>query len=101
MSISYTRDLFMTRTGLHSGSEKYRFHQAEEPGSPDLRDLCFCMCIHKREVLVEAHQTCWLQRLLFFHIVIPNVRLQFTFSLPIYDELYIKLNNVKGQSFAR
>ena len=64
MSISYTRDLFMTRTGVHSGLEKYRFHQAEEPRSPDFR-LCFCMCIRKREVLVEVHQTCWLQRLLF------------------------------------
>ena len=37
MSISYTRSLFMTRTGVHSGLEKHRFHQAEEPGSPDLR----------------------------------------------------------------
>ena len=62
----FTRDLFMTRTGVHSGLEKYRFHQTEEPRSPDLRDLSFCMRIHKREVLVEVHQTCWLQRLLFF-----------------------------------
>ena len=37
MSISYTRDLFMTRTGVHSGLEKPRFHQAEEPRSPDWR----------------------------------------------------------------
>ena len=26
----------MTRTGVHSGLEKHRFHQAEELGSPDL-----------------------------------------------------------------
>ena len=37
MSISYTRRLFMTRTGVHSGLKKHRFHQAEEPRSPDLR----------------------------------------------------------------
>ena len=37
MSISYTQSLFMTRTGVHSGLEKHRFHQAEEPRSPDLR----------------------------------------------------------------
>ena len=36
MSISYTRSLFMIRTGVHSGSEKHRFHQAEEPHSQDL-----------------------------------------------------------------
>ena len=32
----YTPDLFMTRIGVHSGLEKHRFHQAEEPRSPDL-----------------------------------------------------------------
>ena len=37
MSISYTRDLFMTRTGVHSGLEKHCFHQAEDSRSPDLR----------------------------------------------------------------
>ena len=37
MSISYTQDLFMTRTGVQSRLEKHRFHQAEEPRSPDLR----------------------------------------------------------------
>ena len=37
MSISYTRDLFMTRMGVHSGLEKHRFQQAEEPRIPDLR----------------------------------------------------------------
>ena len=37
MSISYTRNLFMTRAGVHSGFEKHRFHKAEEPRSPDLR----------------------------------------------------------------
>ena len=36
MSISYTRSLFMTRTGVHSGLKKYRLHQAEEPHGPDL-----------------------------------------------------------------
>ena len=56
----------MTRTGVHSGLEKHRFHQAEDPRSPGLKKgLCFCMCIHKREVLVEVHQTCWLHRLFF------------------------------------
>ena len=29
-------DLFMTRTGVHSGLQKHRFQQAEEPRSPDL-----------------------------------------------------------------
>ena len=53
MSISYTRSLFMTRTGVHSGLEKHRFHQAEEPGSPDLRkgDQTFvfvCVSIKER-----------------------------------------------------
>ena len=37
MSISYTRDIFITKTGVHSGLEKSPFHQAEEPRSPDLR----------------------------------------------------------------
>ena len=37
MSISYTRDLFMTGTGTRSGFEKHRFHQAEDPRSPDWR----------------------------------------------------------------
>ena len=60
----------MTRTGVHSGLEKHRFDQAEDPRSSDLRkgDQTFvfvCKLIHKREVLVEVHQTCWLQRLLF------------------------------------
>ena len=27
----------MTRTGVHSGLEKHRFHQAEDPRSPNLR----------------------------------------------------------------
>ena len=29
-------------------------------------NLCFGTCIHKREVLAEVHQTCWLQTLYFF-----------------------------------
>ena len=33
----HTQSLFMTRTGVHSGLEKHRFHQAEEQRSPDLR----------------------------------------------------------------
>ena len=37
MSISYTRSLFMTRKGMHSGLEKHPFHQAEEQRSPDMR----------------------------------------------------------------
>ena len=52
MSISYTRDLFMTRTGVHSGLEKHRFHQAEEPRSPNLRkgDQTFVfVCISIKE----------------------------------------------------
>ena len=108
----------MTRTGVHSGLEKHRFHQAEDPRIPDLRkgDQTFVLlCIHKREVLVGVHQTCWLQRLLFpvkvtfFHIVIPNARLWFAFSPPSLctrlrqgiDILDIELNDVKGQTFAR
>ena len=56
----------MTRTGVHSGLEKHRFHQAEDPRSPGMRkgDQTFVL-VHKREVLVEVHQTCWLQRSLF------------------------------------
>ena len=27
----------MTRTGVHSGLEKHRFRQAEDPRSPDMR----------------------------------------------------------------
>ena len=37
MSISYTRDLFMTRTGVHFGLQKHCFRRTEEPRSPDLR----------------------------------------------------------------
>ena len=44
----------------------------------------------------------------FFQIVIPNARLWLAFSPAlhsgmalIYDELYIKLNDVKWQTFAR
>ena len=53
MSISSSRDLFMTRMGMHSGLQKHRFHQAEEPGSPDLRkgDQTFvfvCVSIKER-----------------------------------------------------
>ena len=59
----------MTGTGVHSELEKHRFHQAEDPRSPGMRkgDQTFvlCVCIHKRDVLVEVHQTCSLHRLLF------------------------------------
>ena len=56
MNISYTRSLFMTRTGVHAGLEKHRFHQAEEPRSPDLRkgDQTFvfvCVSIKERSWL--------------------------------------------------
>ena len=56
MSISYTRDLFMTGTGVHSGLEKHRFHQAKDPCSPDLRkgDQTFvfvCVSIKERSWL--------------------------------------------------
>ena len=56
MSISYTRDLFMTRTGMHSGFKKHRFYQAEDPRSPDLRksDQTFvfvCVSIEERSWL--------------------------------------------------
>ena len=47
----------------------------------------------------------------FFQIAIPNARLWFAFSPPspctwlrralIYDELYIELTDVKGQTFAQ
>ena len=49
----------MTRTGVHSGLEKHRFHQAEEARSPDLRKAIkplFCTCLHKRGVLIEVRQ---------------------------------------------
>ena len=53
MGISCTRYLFMTRTGVHSGLQKHRFHQAEEPRDPDLRkgDQTFvfvCVSIKER-----------------------------------------------------
>ena len=56
MSISYTRDLSMTRMGVHSGLEKHRFYQAEKPRSPDLRkgDQTFvfvCVSIKERSWL--------------------------------------------------
>ena len=46
----------MTRTGVHSGLEKHRFHQVEEPRSPDLRkgDQTFvfvCVSIKERSWL--------------------------------------------------
>ena len=52
VSISYTRYLFMTRMGVHSGLEKHRCHQAEEPRSPDLRkgDQIFVfVCVPTKE----------------------------------------------------
>ena len=57
MSISYTRDLFMTRTGVHSGLEKHRFHQEEEPRSSDLRkgDQTFVF------VRVSVNERSWLR----------------------------------------
>ena len=75
MSISYTRDLFMKRTGVHSGLEKHRFHQAEEPRSPNLRkgDQTFvfvCISIKERSWLrfikrAGSKGYFFLQRLLF------------------------------------
>ena len=46
----------MTRTRVHSGLEKHRFHQAEDPRSPDLRkgDQTFvfvCVSIKERSLL--------------------------------------------------
>ena len=52
VSISYTRDLFMTRTEVHSGSGKHRFHQAEGLRSPGLRkgDQTFVfVCVSVKE----------------------------------------------------
>ena len=80
----------MTRTGVHSGLEKHRSHQEEEPRSPDLRrsNFCFCTCIHKREVMVEVHRCAGSKRKTFsckgyfFQIVILNTRLWFAFSPP-------------------
>ena len=118
MSISYVRSLFLTRTGVHSGLEKYRFHQAEEPRSPDLRkgDQTFVFA------LVPIKERSWLRFIkcagskcyafssigYFFQIVILNARLWFAFSPPsvsstalVYDELCIELNDIKGQTFAR
>ena len=78
-------------------------------------DLCFCMCIYKREVLVEVHQTYWFQRLLFpvkvTFFSISNIKCKTGSPLVlrlcplgsgralIYDELYIELNDVKGANF--
>ena len=83
MSISDTRDLFMTRTGVHSGLEKHRLHQSEEPAhSPDLRkgDQTFAF------VCVSIKERSWLRFIkragskgYFFQIVIPNARLWFAF----------------------
>ena len=75
----------MTRTGVHSGLEKHRFHLAEDPRSPDMRkgDQTFvfvCVSIKERSWF-RVNQTCWLQRLLFpvkvtfFQIVVLNARL--------------------------
>ena len=46
----------MTRTGVYSGLEKHRFHQAEEPRSPDLRKggqtfVFVCVSIKERSWL--------------------------------------------------
>ena len=79
MRISYTRDLFMKRTGVHSGLEKHRFRQAEEPRSPDLRkgDQAFVF------VCVSIKEGYWLRLIKrFFQIVILNARLWFEFSHP-------------------
>ena len=87
MSISYTQSLFeknggafLIRKVLFSPSRRAMQSRFEKRGS----DLCFCVCIQEREVLVEVHQTCWLQRLLFpvkvpfIQLVIPNARLWLT-----------------------
>ena len=111
----------MTRTGVHSGLEKHHFHKAEEPRNPDLRegDETFV------SVRVSIKEKSWLRFIkhadskrntfscegyFFFQIVILNARFWFAFCPPccalgsvralIYDELYIELNDVKGQTFA-
>ena len=76
----------MTRTGVHSGLEKHRFHQAGESQSPDLRkgDQTFVF------VCVSIKERSWLRFIkragskgyFFFQIVIPNARLWFAFSPP-------------------
>ena len=76
MSISYARDLFMTRIGVYSGLEKHRFHQAKDPCSPDLRRSAqtfdfVCVSIKERSWLRFIKRTgskgyFFLQRLLFF-----------------------------------
>ena len=92
MSISYTRSLFMTRTGVHSGLERHRFHQAEEPRSPDLRKVNQAFVF----VRVSIKERLWLRfikrasserhtsscKRYFFKIVILNERLWFVFSPP-------------------
>ena len=106
MNISYTRSLFMIRTGVHSGLEKHRFHQAEEPHSPDLikGDQTFVF------VRASTEERSWLRFIkragskpytssckgYFFQMVILNVsplllRLCALGSgtALIYDELYI------------
>ena len=76
----------MTRTGVHSGLEKHRFRQAEEPHSPDLRkgDQTFVF------VRLSIKERSWLRFIkragskrytfsckgyFFFQIVILNTRL--------------------------
>ena len=53
----------MARTGVHSGLEKHRFHQAEEPRSPDLRkgDQTFvfvCLSIKPGLAWFPLHDKC-------------------------------------------
>ena len=85
MSISYTRDLFMTRMGVHSGLEKHRFHQAGERRSPDLKKghqtfVFVCVSIKERSWLRFIKRAG--SRGYFFQIVIPNAGLWSAFSPP-------------------
>ena len=78
----------MTRTGVHSGLEKHRFH----PRSPDLRkgDQTFvlvCLSITERSWLRfikrAGSKGYFSVKVTFFQIVIPNARLWFAFSTSV------------------
>ena len=111
---------------MHSGLEKHCFHHAEEPHSPDWRkgDQTFvfvCVSIKERSWLrfikhTDSKLNTFSCKDYFFQIVLLlllllNARLWSTLVLRlcaigsdralIYDELYIELNDVKGQTFAR
>ena len=86
----YTRFIY-DKNGVHSGLEKHRFHQAEDPCSPDLRKSYQTFVF----VCVSIKEMSWLRFIkrtgskdyfsckgYFFQIVILNARMWFAFSPP-------------------